>query len=306
MAQPIPPEASVTLWHPARAATAEVGRWRDYLVAAERGQPFRQAYREVYMVTPAELGTRGYSNRFAAHVLRYQQAYALFKERGWVANYLGPHDGGYEGQARRDFPAAGLTAYFDHYPVDAGSSGYLVELCSTDQVRFCRTGDRRRDPVPLAEVPELVFSEAMRDVDLFVAVASIALDPQWADRGADPHFAYWQRHSFGVLTENAVVRREALARLVPMLKIAPRLAIDGNYLRVQGQRNRYKIHIGSANILIEPDDRYLCIVPAGNRSKLLLPFDGDQVLSLILSKAVLLAADDKITDPAITRQLDAR
>jgi hypothetical protein len=27
----------------------------------------------------------------------------------------------------------------------------------------------------------------MRDVDLFVAVTSIALDPQWADRGDDPH-----------------------------------------------------------------------------------------------------------------------
>ncbi len=38
----------------------------------------------------------------------------------------------------------------------------------------------------------------------------------------------------------------------------------------------------------------------------MLPFDGDQMLSIIVSKAVLLAADDKITDPAITRQLNAR
>jgi hypothetical protein len=30
------------------------------------------------------------------------------------------------------------------------------------------------------------------------------------------------------------------------------------------------------------------------------------VLSLVLSKAALLAADDKITDPVITRQLRAR
>jgi Domain of unknown function (DUF4132) len=189
---PIPLEATVRLWHPARADTARVRQWRDYLVSAERTQPFKQAFREVYLITPAELETRLYSNRFAAHVLRYQQAYALFKERGWTANYLGPYDGGYEGQARRDFPDVGLTAYFDHYPVDAGPFAYPVDLCSTDRVGFCRSGDRQRAPVPLDEVPELVFSEAMRDVDLFVSVTSIATDPHWADRGEDPHFAYWR------------------------------------------------------------------------------------------------------------------
>ena len=302
----IPAEGTVRLWHPARAGTAQVGRWRDYLVAAGRAQPFRQAFREVYLITPAELETRLYSNRFAAHVLRYQQAYALFKERGWAANYLGPYDGGYEGQARRDFPGAGLTAFFDHFPADTGPFAYPVDLCTTDRVGFCRTGDRRRALVPLDEVPELVFSEAMRDVDLFVSVASIALDPRWADRGEDLHFPYWREHSFGDLAETGVVRREALARLVPKLKIAPRLELTGRYLHVQGRLNSYKIHIGSGNVLIEPDDRYLCIVPASGRAKVMLPFDGDQVLSIVLSKAVLLAADDKITDPTITRQLAAR
>jgi hypothetical protein len=34
-----------------------------------------------------------------------------------------------------------------------------------------------------------------------------------------------------------------------------------------------------------------------------LPFEGDRVLAVILSKAMLLAADSKITDPAITRQI---
>lgn len=171
---------------------------------------------------------------------------------------------------------------------------------------FCRTGDRRRALVALAEVPELVFGEAMRDVDLFVSVASIALDPQWADRGENPHLAYWQEHSFGELTETAVIRREALARLVPKLKIAPRLGLDGRYLRVQGRLNAYKIHIGSGNVLIEPDDRYLCIVPASGRAKVMLPFDGDPVLSIVLSKAVLLAADDKVKDRSITSQLAGR
>jgi hypothetical protein len=300
----VPADARVRLWHPARAGTAQVQRWRDYLVSVEAVQPFKQAFREVYLITPAELETRVYSNRFAAHILQYNQLYALFKERGWTANYLGPHDGGYGGRARRDFPDAGLTVAFDHFAVDMGD--FTAPLCSSDRVSFYRTADRARTPVPLAQIPKMVFTEAMRDIDLFVAVTSIALDPRWADGGENPHLAYWRQASFGELSQTAVVRREALARIVPKLKIARQLELAGRYLRVRGKLNTYKIHIGSGNIRIEPDDRYLCIVPASGRSKVMLPFDGDNVLSLIVSKALMLAADDKITDPTITSQLPGR
>jgi hypothetical protein len=76
------------------------------------------------------------------------------------------------------------------------------------------------------------------------------------------------RYSFGDLSQTAVIRREALARLVPKLKVTSRLELTGRYLRVRGKLNTYKIHIGSGNILIESDDRYLCIVrpAAGTRS----------------------------------------
>jgi hypothetical protein len=36
---------------------------------------------------------------------------------------------------------------------------------------------------------------------------------------------------------------------------------------------------------------------------LFLPFEGDHTLSIILSKAFLLAEDKKITDPTITSQI---
>jgi hypothetical protein len=49
-------------------------------------------------------------------------------------------------------------------------------------------------------------------------------------------------------------------------------------------------------------------VPASSAraKRVLLPFERDGVLSLVLSKALLLAADDKITDPTILRQLERR
>jgi hypothetical protein len=59
---------------------------------------------------------------------------------------------------------------------------------------------------------------------------------------------------------------------------------------------------------MEPNDQYLCIVPDGSAARdgkdnLFLPFEGDRMLSIILSKAFLLADDRKIKDPAITHQI---
>ena len=102
----------------------------------------------------------------------------------------------------------------------------------------------------------------MRDVDLAVGVSSIAADPRWVDQGESAHRPYWHQAAFGELTENAVVRREALARLLPRLSAADRLEIDGRFLRVRGDLRSYRIHLGSANILMEPDDSYLCVVPS--------------------------------------------
>jgi len=149
---------------------------------------------------------------------------------------------------------------------------------------------------PLADVPPLVFSEAMRDVDLFVGVTSIAADPDWREGG--PERAYWERTAFGELDATAATRRDALERLLPRLKIADRRTLDGRFLVVRGDRGAYKIHLLSANTLMEPDDAHLCIVPAPARGERYLPFEDDR-LSLILSKAFLPAADADITDESI-------
>jgi hypothetical protein len=304
----LPKAGTVKLWHPAVASTDEVSAWRVELLRTDLVQPFKQAFREVYILTPAERQTNTYSNRFASHVLNYQQLYALFKERFWVANYLGPHDGGYEGHARHEFPDAGFGVVFEHFQVDAQQGEFRTALATTDRVWFFRIGDRARQAVPVDDVPPLVFSEAMRDVDLFVGVTSIALDPTWADRGAGAHYNYWLSASFGALTATAEVRRDILESLLPKLNIADRVELGDRFVRVRGNRATYKIHLGSANILVEPDDRYLCIVPSSSaRSRrIMLPFERDQVLAVILSKVLLLAADDKITDPSIVMQLDRR
>jgi hypothetical protein len=101
------------------------------------------------------------------------------------------------------------------------------------------------------------------------------------------------------------LRAEYWEALVPKLVIGDRCSFRDRFLVVEGTRRTYKIHLGSGNILMEPNDRCLCIVKGASfdEGKLFLPFEGDATLSLILSKAFLLAADDKITDPTILSQI---
>jgi hypothetical protein len=147
-------------------------------------------------------------------------------------------------------------------------------------------------------------------VDLFVGVASVGNDPTWGDHGArHRHLDYWHDYAFGGLSGSAQARRQILEGLMPRLAIADRCSFSDRFLVVRGQRRTYKIHLGSGNILMEPNDAYLCIVPArgqagsGAAEKVFLPFEGDHTLAVILSKAFMLADDQSITDPTILRQL---
>jgi hypothetical protein len=302
--------AEVALWHPVDVPVAEVLAWRSFLDRHQIRQPIKQAHREVYLLTDAELSTRTYSNRMAAHILKQHQFNSLAKTRGWKYALLGSYDDGRDGEvARIALPAVGLQAeyWINEVPADGAYNDTGIWLyVSTDQVRFTRL--QGGATVPLIDVPKRAFSEVMRDVDLFVGVASVGNDPQWQDNGGLPEYrSYWQSYSFGELGELAKSRREALARLLPLLKIAKVASIQDKFLVVKGKLRTYRIHIGSGNILMEPNDQYLCIVPdrkaPADTDRLFLPFEGDNTLSIVLSKAFLLAEDDKITDSTITRQI---
>jgi hypothetical protein len=182
----------------------------------------------------------------------------------------------------------------------------VAQYVFTDQVRFY-SRDSAPEPMPLADVPPIVFSEVMRDVDLFVGVASIGNDPNWMDAG-NRIGDYWQDFSFGDLTASAQTRRKVLEQLIPRLKIADRCTIDDKFLIVRGDLRTYRIHLRSSNIFMEPNNQYLCIVADRSKTKpgaqnVFLPFEGDQTLSIILSKAFLLADDTKIKDETIVRQI---
>ena len=305
-------DTQVRLWHPLDSPAGEVLAWREWLARHELTQPFKQAHREIYILTDAERETETYSNRFAAHVLRQHQFRSLCQQRGWNYQLQGAWDG--FNVPSMELPEAGLRAEYWIEGMEHGdelSHAGIYLYAATDQVRFANSDSS--EPVRLDEVPPQIFSEVMRDVDLFVSVSSIGADPNWLDTGPgrmEGYRDYWWDFSFGELNESAESRREALARLLPrMKKLEGRWELEARFLKLQGELRSYRIHLGSGNILMEPNDQYLCIVPgrgargARRGDGLFLPFEGDRTLSVILSKALMLVDDTNISDPSIAAQI---
>lgn len=335
--EPDPDTTIVSLWHPVEAESppdepcvqADVEGWRRFYEDRGIRQPFKQAHREIYLLTDAEVRTEVYSNRFAAHILRQHQCHALCQQRGWKSMLRIAADTEVH-PAYKVLPAFGLRAEFWAESVGDGDgddvlpSGVFVHI-ATDQVRFYPIDEQVNrqhawgggvygqtqapEPVRMDRIPPLAFSEIMRDADLFVGVASVGNNPQWQDGGPEGRFLdAWQHYSFGNLSGTAVTRRDLLGRLLPRLKIKDACTVTDKFLVVLGKKRVYKIHLGSGNILMEPGDQYLCIVPnsameAGPKGKIHLPFEGDRTLAIILSKAFMLAEDDKIADPTIVSQI---
>lgn len=303
-------QTTVKLWHPIYAQESEVIAWREKIVSLEFKQPFKQAYREIYLITGAEINTKTYSNRMAAHILKQHQFSTLANLRNWKYSLMGWYDDGRSSETCTKYlPEHKITVEYwidELNQQDAFNDAGIWHYIATDQVKFKNEDNLALD---LVDIPRIVFSEIMRDVDLFVGVCSVGNDPQWIDNNGDrqTNRDYWHSYSFGDLSEVARIRKEILANLLPKLKkIRDKATIQGNFLIVKGQLRTYKIHIGSGNILMEPNDQYLCIVPSRSdtsTNKLYIPFEGDRGLSIVLSKAFLLAEDHKVEDPVIVSQI---
>lgn len=293
-------DSLVSLWHPIESSAAHIFQWRSLFLELEITQPFSQAFREVYIVTDAELKTDTYSNRFAAHLIRQSLFSFLCKHKNWKYSWE---------ITNKELKKWNMRAEF-WTPIDYNSPATtdygFHEYHHTDQVRFYQEGKQLK----MSDVPAIVFSEIMREVDYFIGNTSIGADPNWQSGVGSYGYDYSQAYSFADLGEAAKNRKEILKALIPRLKIAAQCSFDGKFLIVKGKIRTYKIHIGSGNILMTPNDQYLCIVADrsqnNNANQVRLPFEGDAMLSIILSKAFLLADDTSITDTTITSQINRR
>ncbi len=271
--EPIKPDEKLRLAHPHDLYTlGGWDRWQHNCFERERVQPFKQVFRELYTLTAQEKADGCVSHRYAGQQVSPSQAMALWGGRGWTTR----------DEVSKTFHDLGLVAEvsFRHH----GWTAAQVEGLTLEGIEFRRRGEHR--PIPLTEVPPIVFSEVMRDCDLVVSVAHRG--------GVDPE-----------ASASTVEMRAALLRETCQLLGINNVKVQKQHVLIDGKLGRYSVHLGSAVVHRQPGGS-LCIVPvhAQHRGRLFLPFaDDDPRTAEVLSKVILLARDDQIQDPSILEQL---
>ncbi|MHB8891498.1 MAG: DUF4132 domain-containing protein [Candidatus Limnocylindrales bacterium] len=252
---------------------------------------------------------------FESHAIRAEFDHQLARDESSITREVEEREARLERSTPEpvdvDELVARLVEAARHHSEQPTGTGYEdVRYCRTGEVRFFRADDRESvAPLPLREIPAEVFSEAMRDVDLFSSVASVAVDQLWHDRDEPRISIYRDLSAFAVLPESAQTRRDVLQRLIPRSRIADRCTFEERYLRVRGDLRTYRIHLGSAQVLMEPNDEHLFVrLPGGpaaaEANGVFMPFE-DTLLGHVLANAFLLAEDAKIRDDTIRRQITA-
>ncbi|MBN2499321.1 MAG: DUF4132 domain-containing protein [Anaerolineales bacterium] len=248
-------------------------QWQEKCFREERIQPFKQIFRELYVLVEDEKHDQTTSKRYAGQQVQTRQAAGLLKSRLWAADDYAVH---------KTFHKVGITAnvgLFIGWGTPAEIEGQSVET-----VWFTKKG--LIGSMPLDDVPPIIFSEVMRDLDLVVSVAHAG--------GVDPEASL-----------STVEMRSAL--IIEMLKW---MKIDNVELKAQwaiikGKRADYNVHLGSGNVHLHPGGA-LCVVPvhSQHRGRLFLPFaDNDPKTAEVVSKVLLFANDKEIKDPTILQQL---
>ena len=288
---------SVCVAHPYHLWKAgRLAEWQQAVVHRRLVQPFKQAFRELYLITPAERDARFESRRFHGNVVVPQIAVRLFQARGWVCNEgIGWND--------KRFQRAGLFATFS-FP-DSPRPLSPGDIATSDVIGFrpIRSAEGQ-DRVSLESVPPTIFSEVMRDADLVVSVAQ---------QGSDQARAYdvnqmrqnVERHR--ISDERVAKRAELMRALVGELGLEG-VQLEGHFALVAGKLANYRVHLDSASIHIDPG-AYVCIVPhrwGHSHPDLFLPFaqEEDEKASEVISKILLLLRDDQIKDPGIRAQIE--
>lgn len=253
-------------------SSGEWPQWQRECFAAERVQPLKQVFRELYLVTKQEKSDGTISRRYAGQQINPRQAFALFGQRGWRTQ---------EGVEKTFYD---LALNVDVSFLGGWGSPTDVEGLTLEGVTFNKRGEHK--PLQLVDIPPRVFSEVMRDLDLVVSVAHRG--------GVDPE-----------ASASTVEMRAALVEETCTLLGIRNAQIKNSHVLIKGEMSEYSVHLGSGVVHRQPGGS-LCIVAVGaqHRGRLFLPFaDDDPRTAEVISKVLLLARDSEIQDPTILEQI---
>lgn len=269
------PEDKLVIAHPVHLY--ESGNWSNYqrdIYNKKLIQPFRQVFRELYMPNADELKEQTQSRRYAGYQIQPKKAAALLKTRGWLASY----EEGLQKVYYKENIIATIYALADWFsPSD-------IEAPTIELVRF---EDRKTfKPITIDNIPKLIFSEVMRDVDLVVSVAHVG--------GVDPEASL-----------STIEIRRAIAQEILYLLKLKNVELKESHAYITGLHGDYTVHLGSGTVhKMGTGSINILPIHSSHRGRLFLPFIDDNPKSAeIMSKIILLAEDNKIKDPSILEQI---
>ncbi len=252
------------------------GHWSEYqklLFEKQLKQPFKQVFRELYVKLPEEL-EKGESMLFSGNQIQPQKTVGVLRGRRWVADY----DDGLQKIYYKENIVARIYAMADWFsPGD-------IEAPTLEWVVFLdrKTGKTMK----MKEIPDIIYSEVMRDVDLAVSVAHAG--------GVDPEASH-----------STVEMRRAIVECNLALFGIRNVKVEGNFAVIKGKLGEYTVHLGSG-VVHQMGNAMLFVVPvhSQHRGRMFLPFvDDDPKTAEIMSKILLFAEDTKIKDPGILNQI---
>ena len=255
--QTLDDNAEIKIAHPFDLYSKSCWRaYQKYLFENKIAQPFRQVFRELYVKTAEEMDML-HSLRYAGNQIQPAKTIGALKSRRWVADI----EDGLQKVYYKENIVAQIYALADWFsPAD-------IEAPTLEWV--CFTNRKTGEEIKIADIPDIVFSEVMRDVDLAVSVAHAG--------GVDPETSH----------STMEMRATILSFVLPMFRIE-NVKVEGYHAIVDGKLAEYSIHLGSG------------VVHSQHRGKIFLPFvDDDPKTAEIISKVLLFAEDDKIKDPMI-------
>ena len=252
------------------------GCWHQYqrlLFEKQIRQPFKQVFRELYVKLEEELETAG-SAMFAGNQIQPKKTAGTLRTRRWVADY----EDGLQKVYYRENIVARLCAMADWFsPSD-------IEAPTLEAVVFY---DRKSmKPLKIREIPDVIYSEVMRDVDLAVSTAYAG--------GVDPE-----------TSRSTVEMRSAIIQCSLELFRLNNVRLEKTHAVIDGKLGQYTVHLGSG-VVHQMGNSMVFVVPvhSQHRGRIFLPFvDDDPKTAEILSKVLLFAEDYRIKDPGILSQI---
>ncbi len=237
-------------------------------------QPFKQVFRELYILTPDEIENKTKSFRYQGHQIQPNKAIALLRSRGWTVNH--------EDGLQKVFHDKGFIASI--YAMADWFSPSDIEAPTIEFVSFYSLKEYKN--ISLKDIDPIIYSEIMRDVDLVVSVAHVG--------GVDPEASH-----------STLEMRAVLAKETARLFKSKNVEVKERHILINGKLGDYSIHLGSGQV--SKNGLALSIIPvhSQHRGRLFLPFlDDDPKSAEIISKMKLLSEDNKIKDPTILAQIN--